>query len=520
MTKPTTEPAVSQQEVLGFLGGLRCPDGSPVVQIDTHGAAVFLQGNRVLKIKRAIKFPFLDYSTLQKRQRACEQELAVGRRFAPAIYRRVVPICRSVSGVLEIDGDGPVVEWAVEMSRFDESRTLDHLASAGPLGSELVDAIADAIAASHRAAPLAATAPWIASIEPILADNSSELADGGFDAEHVAAIDQSSRTALAKLRGLLERRGAAGFVRWCHGDLHLANIVVIDDKPTLFDAIEFDPAIASVDVLYDLAFPLMDLLHYGRGSDSTQLLNRYLAVTADDNVDALAALPLLLSMRAAIRAKVMLARPAADEPTRRANRAGAESYFNLALRLIAPPPARLVAVGGLSGTGKSVLARMLSGHVAPLPGAVVLRSDIVRKRLFGAADTERLPAAAYAADVTEKVYRSLADRAGQILKQGHSVIVDAVFSKPEERHAIEAVATGHAVPFHGLFLTADIGTRIARVAGRVGDASDATPEIVRQQQSYASGAIGWTTIDASGTPAETLARALTALPQNDQVCST
>lgn len=513
-----TSTAPQEQEVFDFLG--RGAGDTPVMQIDTHGAAVFLEGNRALKIKRAVKFPFLDYSTLAKRKIACEQELAVGRRFAPAIYRRVVPVTRTDKGALQIGGDGPAVEWAVEMMRFDDSATLDHLARAGSLGPELIDAVADAIAASHQAAPLAATAPWVASIEPILADDTNELAAGGFAAADVAMLDRSSGDALGRLRPLLEQRGAAGFVRWCHGDLHLANIVVIDGKPTLFDAIEFDPAFASVDVLYDLAFPLMDLLHYGRGSDSAQLLNRYLAVTSADNLDALSALPLLMSMRAAIRAKVMLARPAANETIRQANRAIAESYFDLALRLIAPPPPRLIAVGGLSGTGKSVLARALAGHVPPLPGAVVLRSDVARKRLHGVADTERLPATAYTAEVTEAVYRGLAERAAHILKQGHSVIVDAVFSKPEERRAIESVAAELGIRFHGLFLTADLATRIARVAGRIGDASDATPEIVRQQQSYAQGVVGWSTIDAGGTPAETLSRALAMLPQTAQVCST
>ncbi|NEW92202.1 bifunctional aminoglycoside phosphotransferase/ATP-binding protein [Rhodopseudomonas sp. BR0M22] len=509
-----------QQEVFDFLRHGGDDDSSPAVQIDTHGAAVFLQGKRALKVKRAVKFPFLDYSTLTRRKTACEQELEVGRRFAPTIYRRVVPITRTDKDALQIGGDGPAVEWAVEMTRFDDKATLDHLARAGALGPELIDAVADTIAASHRAAPLAASEPWVASIEPIQADNTNELAAGGYAAADVTALDQASRAALFRLRPLLKRRGAAGFVRWCHGDLHLANIVIIDGKPMLFDAIEFDPAFASVDVLYDLAFPLMDLLHYGRGSDSAQLLNRYLAVTPEDNLDALSTLPLLLSMRAAIRAKVLLARPAADDATRRSNRSTADSYFALALRLIAPPPPRLIAVGGLSGTGKSVLARALSGHVPPLPGAVLLRSDVARKRLHGVADTERLPATAYTAEVTEAVYRGLAERAAHILKQGHSVIVDAVFARPDERQAIEATAAVLAVPFHGLFLTADLDTRIARVAGRTGDASDATPEIARQQQSYARGVLGWTEIDASGTPADTLDRALTALRRTAQVCST
>jgi predicted kinase len=320
---------------------------------------------------------------------------------------------------------------------------------------------------------------------------------------------------------MLEQRGSRGFVRWCHGDLHLANIVLVDDQPMLFDAIEFDPVFASIDVLYDLAFPLMDLLHYGRRDAAAQLLNRYLAVTPDDNLDALSTLPLLLSMRAAIRAKVMLMRPYGDDATNRGNRQNAEAYFTLAERLITPPPPRLIAIGGLSGTGKSVLARALAGAVAPLPGAVVLRSDVARKRLFGIAETERLPASAYAAEVTDKVYRGLAERAAHVLHQGHSVIVDAVFSKPQERRAIEAVAAAAKVRFEGLFLTADLATRVARVAGRSADASDATPEIVRQQQAYAAGAIGWSSIDASGTPQQTLVRTLAALAlDEDQTCST
>jgi len=522
MATPTADTEIArQQEVFVFLAEPAAHGGAAVTRIDTHGAAVFLAGDRALKIKRAVRFPFLDYSTLDRRKAACEQELAVNQRFAPQIYRRVVAITRAPGGGLQIGGDGPVVEWAVEMTRFDESRTLDHLAAAGPLDLRLAAAIADTIAASHRAAPAAATAPWIASIEPILADDTASFAAGDFPAEQVAALDRASRAALARITPLLQRRGERGLVRWCHGDLHLANIVLIDGAPMLFDAIEFDPAFASVDVLYDLAFPLMDLLHYGQHAAAAELLNRYLGIGDADNRNALAALPLLLSMRAAIRAKVMLARPAQEEATRRRNRHTAESYFALAAQLVAPPPPRLIAVGGLSGTGKSVLARALAGHVAPLPGAVVLRSDVARKRLFGVAETERLPPTAYAAEVTGRVYRGLAEEAAAILKQGHSVIVDAVFAQPAERAAIEAVAAAQGCGFTGLFLTADLATRVARVAGRTADASDATPEIVRQQQDYDPGAIGWAIIDASGTPEQTLARARERLPRaGDQACST
>ncbi|MGP9814588.1 bifunctional aminoglycoside phosphotransferase/ATP-binding protein [Rhodopseudomonas sp. NSM] len=521
MAEPIHSPGtVRQDDVFQFVAAPASHGGKPATRIDTHGAAVFLAGDRALKIKRAVRFPFLDYSTLERRKAACDQELAVNRRFAPRIYRRVLPITREADGTLQIDGAGEPVEWAVDMMRFDEGRTIDRIAADGPIDPNLVAAIAGAIAASHHAAPEAATAPWIASIEPIIADNTAAFEEGGFPADQVATLDRASRAAFDHCRSRLEERGAQGLVRWCHGDLHLANIVLIDGAPVLFDAIEFDPLIASVDVLYDLAFPLMDFVHYGRCDAAAELLNQYLAVTPRQNGDALGLLPLLLSMRAAIRAKVMLSRPADDAGSVRSNRATADAYFALARRLIAPPPPRLIAVGGLSGTGKSVLARALAGHIAPLPGAVVLRSDVARKRLFGVGDTERLPPTAYSPEVTAQVYRSLGERAAQILAQGHSVIVDAVFAKAEERQAIEGIATDAGCAFLGLYLAADLKTRMDRVSRRTGDASDATPDIVRQQQAYEQGAIGWTGIDASGTPDQTLARAVGTLGRGDQACST
>jgi hypothetical protein len=228
---------------------------------------------------------------------------------------------------------------------------------------------------------------------------------------------------------------------------------------------------------------------------------------------ALATWPLLLSMRAAIRANVMLARGQREGADRTAAEAAARAYFALAQQLIAPAPPRLVAVGGLSGTGKSLLARSLAGFVAPAPGAVVLRSDVIRKRQFGVAETERLPADAYRPEHTLRVYQAMADGAASILAQGHSVIVDAVFARAAERSAIAEVARRLQRPFHALYLEADLPTRIARVSARGPDASDATAEIARQQQAYAAEPNDWARIDASGTPEQTLARGRTALAQ-------
>lgn len=502
-------PDALQDEVFAFLTDPATHGGAPVKRIDTHAASVFLAGPRALKVKRAVRFPFLDYSTLTKRKEACEEELKVNRPFAPHIYRRVVPITRRSGGPLVIGGDGTPVEWAVEMTRFDERLTLDHVAGAGEIKPELAHDIADAIAASHAIASVIPAAPWIDSIPVIIARNTEVFRAADLAADAITALDATSRAAVVRARELMDRRGRQGHVRRCHGDLHLSNIVLIDNKPVLFDAIEFDPAIASVDVLYDLAFPLMDLLHYGQPEAANVVLNRYLATTSEDHLDAPSLLPLFLSMRAAIRANVLLAR--LDQGSSDDIRRAALDYFTLACRLIAPPQPRLIAVGGLSGTGKSVLARTLARFVAPEPGAVVLRSDVVRKHLFGVAETERLPAAAYGAEITARVYDGLADRAARILAQGHSVVIDAVFARDAERSQVVALARDTKLPFTGLFLTADLATRTRRIGGRTGDASDATSDLARQQEDYDIGSLDWAVVDASGTPEETLARSQAAL---------
>jgi uncharacterized protein len=319
--------------------------------------------------------------------------------------------------------------------------------------------------------------------------------------------------AFARLRPLLMARGEAGLVRRGHGDLHLGNIALIEGRPVPFDALEFDPVVASGDVLYDLAFLLMDLVERKLAPAANVVLNRYLTETRRrEDLDALAALPFLMSMRAAIRAKVTAARAAvAPAVDRTATERSATAYFDLATALIAPPPARLVAVGGLSGTGKSLLARALAPDVLPHPGAVVLRSDIERKALFGAAETDRLPAEAYTPEITARTYAVLVDKAGRTIAAGHSAIVDAVFSDTAEREAVAAIAGASGVTFAGLFLTADLATRVARIGHRTGDASDADAAVARRQEEYALGSLDWSTVDASGTPDDTLARAKAVL---------
>ncbi len=497
----------SQQPVMNFLGDSANHGGVPVKRIDSHAASVFLAGDRAIKIKRAVRFPFLDFSTLQKRKNACESEIAVNRAFAPAIYRGVVAITRDGSGGLAIGGKGEPVEWAVDMRRFDENQTLDHLADAGRIDDALADALGRAVASAHRTAPTVTNVNFTGTLSKIIAQNEMELAGEPdlFSLNELRALATATRAAFERVKPLLDARERAGLVRRCHGDLHLGNIVLIDGKPVLFDAIEFDDSIATGDVFYDLAFLLMDLVERGFAEAANIVLNRYLSDTQRlHDLDALAALPLFMSVRAAIRAKVTAARRRQGD-ARAALTQRARAYAALAQKLLAHAKPQLVAIGGLSGTGKSLLARALATTLPPSPGAVVLRSDVERKTLFGVAETERLPETAYAADITARVYASLVEKAGRATAAGHSAIVDAVFAQPAERAAIEKAA-GNA-EFQGLFLMANLESRLTRVGTRTADASDADAKVARMQDQLDLGRITWSRVDASGTAEDTLIRA-------------
>jgi aminoglycoside phosphotransferase family enzyme/predicted kinase len=505
----------SQEPVFALLAEPATHGGAPVKRIDTHAASVFLAGDRAWKVKRAVRFPFLDYSTLDKRKAACEAELEVNRPFAPDIYRRVGPITREADGRLALGGHGTPVEWAVEMRRFREDATLDRLAESGAIDPGLADALGRAAAAAHARAAAVDPAPWIKALADYIDEHVAAFAETTelFPPADSDALARESRAAYGRIHPLLVERGRRGLIRRIHGDLHLGNIVLIDGRPVLFDAIEFSPLIASGDVLYDLAFLLMDLTERGLGPAANTVLNRYLLEAArTEDLDALAALPFFLSMRAAIRAKVTAARlerSAAEE--RAAIAASARRYFDWARRFIAPAAPVLVAVGGLSGTGKSALARALAPELGPSPGAVVLRSDDERKALFGRQEHEKLPSDAYAPIVTARVYATIVDKARRATAAGHAAIVDAVFAQSGERRVVEQSAAILGVAFHGLFLEADIAERLARVGSRGPDASDADAAVARQQESYDLSRLDWPRIDASGSPDETLARARAAI---------
>src|SRR3984885_1950555 len=359
-----SDEAKNQDDVLAFLADPATYGGGSeaVKRIDTHAASVFLAEDCVLKIKRAVKFPFLDYSTLEKRKGACEAELKVNAPYAPEIYRGVIAITRNESGKLALDGSGKPVEWAVEMRRFDENRTLDHIAD--EIDDTLADALGRAVADAHEKIRPVAAEPWIEAIGHYIDEHFEAFSEHPeiFPKAENEAFAKASRAAYERIVPLLRDRGRARLVRPIHGDLHLGNIVLIDDKPVLFDAIEFSELIASGDVLYDLAFLLMDLLERGLGKPANIVLNRYLAQTRRaKDLDALAALPFFLALRAAIRAKVTVARMERAKTSEQDDIAkSARAYFDFARRAISPTPPQLIAVGGLSGTGKSRLARGLA----------------------------------------------------------------------------------------------------------------------------------------------------------------
>ena len=343
-----------------------------VQTITTHASVIFLAGDRAFKLKRAVKYSYLDYSTPDLRRRACEAEVALNRRTAPELYLSATPILRTADGRLSFDEPGNPVDWVVVMRRFPQEALFTHLAEHSALTSELAFELANRIAAFHAIAGIESELGGAAGIAAVIQINDENLRRSpplGIAAADVDKLRDASRAALEHLAALLDRRRARGRVRRCHGDLHLGNICLIDDQPTLFDCIEFSDLISCTDVLYDLAFLLMDLRHRGLLPQCGLVFNRYLDLTDDE--DGLLALPLFMSLRAAVRAHVTATAAAGLEKSeaREQRLAEARSYFDLAADLLRPKSPRLVAIGGLSGSGKSSVAAAIAGELGIGAGA-------------------------------------------------------------------------------------------------------------------------------------------------------
>lgn len=506
-----------QAETIAFLAGDAAFGGAPVRHIETHISQLFLVGDEAYKLKRARRLNFLDFSTLEQRRIACEREVELNRRTAPALYLGTLPVTRDEGG-LALDGGGQVVDWLVHMRRFDEALRLDELAARGALDRPLISALGEKIIAFHAAAETRRDKGGSSAMQKIADDVTGDLCRAApevFDLEPVEKWKNLWDRALAKRSALLDQRRASGYVRHCHGDMHLANICLFEGAPTLFDCIEFSDDIACIDVLYDLAFTLMDLLHRGLPELANFLLNRYLSATRDYAGCAL--MPLFLSLRAVIRAMAGLLSVHAGQEGPTPETVEAEAYLALALSLLDEPEPKLIAIGGLSGSGKSTLAGQLAPRLTA--GAVVVSSDVIRKRIFGVPPEQKLGKDAYSADVSARTYERLYEDISAALAAGQTVVADATFLRDVDRVRVGALAGRHGVPFHGIWLDAPYEVLVERASARALDASDADKSVIDLQLEEALGQIAWDRLDSTAPNLVSDVMVLCSQPQQFVVSS-
>ncbi|MCA3380273.1 MAG: AAA family ATPase [Roseomonas sp.] len=480
----------SQAEVATFLAGLA---GTPPIQ--THISAIFVGRNSAWKMKKAVALGFLDFSTLAAREHFCWRELELNQPTAPGIYRDVVPITRAQDGSLQEGGSGEAVEWVLRMAPIPAGDFLDAVAARGALTPALLDALGDAVFALHQAAPKVTGLDAPGAMARVLAGNLRAACAAGLPEAALAPLAARFQAALEGAAPMLAARAAEGRIRRCHGDLHLGNLCLWQGKPTPFDALEFDEALARIDTGYDLAFLLMDLDRQAWRAAANRVFNRYVARSGDYGV--LGLLPFWLGLRALVRAHVEAARGRDGVPLLRA----ATDY-------LAPPPPRLIAVGGLQGTGKSTLARGLAPALGAAPGAVLLRTDELRKRRFGLTPEAPLPPDAYTEAISAAIHEELFMIAEAALRQGHAVALDAMFLDARHRREAAAMAARVGAPFQGFWLEAPMEILKSRILARRGDASDATIAVLERAAQAEPGPIDWLRLDAAG---DALAAACKAL---------
>jgi len=470
----------NQAEVAAFLEQL-----AGAAPIQTHISAIFVGRNTAWKMKKAVALGFLDFSTLAARAHFCRRELELNQPAAPAIYRDVVAITRAPDGRLQEGGEGEALEWVLRMAPIPAGDFLDAVAARGGLTPALLDALGDAVFTLHQSAPKADVPDAPGAMEAVLSGNLRAARAAGLPEAAIAPLAACFQTALERAVPSLMARAVEGRIRRCHGDLHLGNLCLWQGKPTPFDALEFDEALARIDTGYDLAFLLMDLDRQAGRAAANRVLNRYLARSGDYGV--LGLLPLWLALRALVRAHVEAARGRDGVPLLGA----AEQY-------LAPAPPCLIAVGGLQGTGKSTLARGLAPSLGAAPGALLLRSDELRKRRFGLAPEAPLPPEAYTEAISTAIHEELFMNAEAALRQGHAVALDAMFLDAGHRQRAAAIAARVGVAFQGFWLEAPMEILKSRILARRGDASDATIAVLERAAQSDPGAIDWHRLDAAG----------------------
>jgi len=491
-----------QTGVIEFLGASATHSGAPVERLETHISIVFLSGSRAWKLKRAVRLDYIDASTPDRRKMLCEKEVQLNRRTAASLYVGVVAVTREADGSLALGGAGTPVDWVVEMNRFEQDALFDRLAQRGRLDLAMMAPLAAAVAAFHREAEPRRDHGGTAGMRWVVDGNATGFSEFGsdlFDRATVARVIGDTRGILERSGSLLESRRHTGFVRQCHGDLHLRNIVLHNGTPTLFDGIEFNDEIACVDVLYDLAFLLMDLWRRQLPAHANAVWNRYLTETED--LGGIGLMPLFLSCRAAIRAKTNATALSVQAASARVRelQTSAREYLVMAERLLNPLPPCLVAIGGLSGSGKSTIAAALAPLLGAVPGAIVLRTDEIRKQICSVPMLTRLGPEGYTTEITNRVYKTLTERAALTVRGGFTAIVDATFLRVTDRQGIEALARASAVPFVGLWLEGPVQTLLERLQHREHEVSDADASVLRMQYAQDVGAISWHTLDASGS---------------------
>ncbi|GAB4258271.1 MAG: AAA family ATPase [Methylomicrobium sp.] len=465
------------------------PTTTTIELIETHISWVLLTGPYAYKIKKPVDFGFLDFSTLEKRHLYCEEELRLNRRFSTMLYLEVAtvngpPECPSIGGL------GPIIDYAVKMRQFGQSDLLSYRAEKNLLTSSDIDGIASSIARFHREAAIADPQSPFGE-----ADDIKHWSDENF--EHIEPLLQNDRDR-AQIRRLkdwmqseyeqraetLRERKRLGFVKECHGDLHLGNIASIDDTITPFDCIEFNPKLRWIDTASEIAFLFMDLTHRQREHFAWRMLNGYLQRSGD--YPSLRLLRYYLVYRALVRAKVALLSRQPDNDRSQQDRLQNDynAYADLAERYTKPPTPRLLITHGPSGSGKSFFAKQLSETI----GAVQLRSDIERKRLFGfepnAETASAMGGGIYDADAGRKTYRHLAEWAKMLLLSGFDAIVDAAFLKHEQRALFIDLAETGSIPLLMLDFQATeaaLSERIEQRRAQRNDPSEATLDILRQQ---------------------------------------
>ncbi len=458
--------------------------------VETHISWVLLTGPYAYKIKKPMDFGFLNFTSLESRRQFCHKELELNRRLAPQLYLEVVPITGTPEQP-QLGGEGTPFEYAIKMRQFDQEQLFDRLQSRNELSEAHIDELTDQVAQFHSTIAKADPASEFGQPEQVffpVQQNFDQIRPLLDDATLLAQLDQLeawAQDSYQRLIPIFEQRKAHGFIRECHGDIHLGNITLVDGKTTLFDCIEFNEAFRWTDVMADLAFLLMDLEDRGLKRFANRVLNRYLEHTGD--YGGLEVLNFYKAYRAMVRAKVALFTKGASGEFKAEQDRKYRNYADLAESYTFVPSRCLVITHGVSGSGKSTLSNVLVDRL----GFVRLRSDIERKRLHGLSGLQtsgsELNGGIYGPESTQATYQRLTDLALQLLRCGYAVIADATFLQREQRAPMEAVAEAQGVPYLILSCEADISTIrdwiSARQAAR-NDASEADLKVLDQQLAH------------------------------------